>query len=94
MLIWLILTVLVTCFFTVGAASLYWSMDKKPWRGLATAFSMAIVGVVMMLLFQVLHDRIEVGLLGKILYAFAMTQSIVQCAVALQKKRLFAASFD
>lgn len=94
MLIWLILTFLVTCIFTVGAASLYWSMDKLPWRGLATALSMAIVGVVMMLLFQVLREEIEAGLLAKTLYSFAMIQSIVQCAVALHRKRLFTASFD
>jgi hypothetical protein len=86
MLTWLIVTFLVTSFFTVGAASLYWSIDKKPWRGLCTAFSMVIVGIVMMLLFMTLRDGIEGGLLVRGLYSIAMLQSIIQCAIALYKK--------
>jgi hypothetical protein len=92
MFIWLIATFSTTCFFTVFAASLYWSMDKSPWRGLLTALSMAMVGVGLMVFFHLFRNGIEVALLAKILYAFAMIQAILQWAIAWKKKRLIDAN--
>jgi|GEM_PF-4118664 len=82
MLIWFLLTWFVTVFLTVAAATLYWKVDKTPWRGFFTALSMALAGIAMMLLYQTFASRIDAESLAKILYVLCMAQALTLLLLA------------
>jgi predicted ferric reductase len=87
MLIWFLATWIVTVFLTTAAASLYWSVDKTPWRGIFTALSMAFAGIVMMSMYEAFATRIDPETLAKMLYAVCMMQASTQLLFAVRVRR-------
>lgn len=90
MLFWFVGTWFVTVTLTIAAASMYWSIDALPWRGFATAISMALVGIVMMVLYKTLVDHFDAAMLAIILYSVSMAQALIQLLIAAKirsKKR-------
>lgn len=87
MTIWFVSTWTVTVFLTVAAASMYWSVDKTPWRGFLTALSMALAGVAMLGLYRAFASHIDVERLAKILYAACMAQALAQYVVAARVRK-------
>lgn len=95
MLIWFLMTWFVTVFLTVAAASLYWKIDKTPWRGLFTALSMALVGIAMLIIHQAFASQFDAGSLAKILYVLCVAQALTQLmwAVRVHKRKRSAMNY-
>jgi len=88
MLFALIFTVLISIFLSVLASSILWKYASHSWYGFITSGSMAVVGILMMLIFDLWNPYfLTLSEYVLLLYGLCLSYFLIQLIVVLKITR-------
>ena len=89
MLLALIVTVIGSIFLSVWASSLLWKYAKHTWTGFMTAGSMALIGILMMVVFDTWRPAfLTLAQYILVLYGVCLLYFTVQLAIVLKSTKI------